>query len=75
MQRLALSLLIVTTGLITGCAGYDVGQSQFAPTRSHDGTTLNSPVTDQNPNPGGDSSYPASSDAGRVPSPPEHTSP
>lgn len=73
MPRLALSLLIVATALITGCAGYDVGQSQFAPTRSHDGTTLNSPVADQNPHSGGDSSYPSSADDGKVPSSPEYT--
>jgi hypothetical protein len=70
MQRLALSLLIVASGLITGCAGYDMGKSEFSPTRSHDGTTLNSPVADQNPNSGGDSSYPSSDDDGKVPSPP-----
>jgi hypothetical protein len=76
MQKLALSILIVTNGLITGCAGYDVGKSQFAPTHSYEGTTLNSPVTDQNPHPGGDSSYPSSvSDEGKVPSSPEPASP
>jgi len=71
MQTLARSLLIVATVFITGCAGYDVGPSQFAPTRSHEGTTLNPPVADQNPHAGGESSYPSSADDGKVPSPPE----
>jgi hypothetical protein len=74
-QVLALLLLIVTMGCITGCAGYDVGRPQSPSRRSYEGTTLNSPVTDQNPHPGGDPSYPSSvSDEGRVPLPPERTS-
>ena len=39
---------------------------------SYAGSTLNSPVSDQNPHPGGDLSYPSSvSDQGVVPPPPE----
>jgi hypothetical protein len=59
--------------LLTGCASYNIGSSQeSAPNGSYSGSTLNSPVTDQNPHPGGDQSYPASvSDQGREPAPPD----
>jgi len=63
--------------IITGCTGTDaltVGSTpdNNTPNGSYSGSTLNSPVTDQNPHPGGDSSYPSSvSDQGREPVPPE----
>jgi hypothetical protein len=68
----ALSLLAALS-LLTGCANYNIGSSQeSAPNGSYSGSTLNSPVTDQDPHPGGDSSYPASvSDQGREPVPPD----
>ena len=67
---LVLSLALAIS-LFTGCAGYDLGDTSSSK-RSYEGTTLNSPVTDQNPHPGGDSSYPSSvSDEGRVPLPPQ----
>lgn len=62
--------------LLTGCSGSNaltVGTDPDAgPNGSYSGYTLNSPVTDQNPHPGGDGSYPSSvSDQGVVPPPPE----
>jgi hypothetical protein len=56
-----------------GCTSYNMGSSHEAdPNGSYSGGTLNSPVTDQNPHPGGDSSYPASvSDQGVAPPPPD----
>lgn len=68
--------LLLAAGFATGCSGTDaltVGSSQdSAPNGSYSGSTLNSPVTDQNPHPGGDSSYPSSvSDQGKEPVPPE----
>ncbi len=67
----------LTLGLaLAGCSGSNgltVGSSQDAqPNGSYSGQTLNSSVTDQNPHPGGDSSYPSSvSDQGVVPPPPD----
>jgi len=57
---------------VTGCTAYNVGASHESdPNGSYSGGTLNSPVTDQNPHPGGDASYPASvSDQGVTPPPP-----
>ncbi len=70
MRAAILLLPFVIIALLTGCAGYDFGSSPSS-NRSYEGTTLNSPVTDQNPHPGGDSSYPSSvSDEGRVLQPP-----
>jgi hypothetical protein len=58
---------------LAGCAAYDVGsQHGEEPNGSYSESTLNSPVTDQNPHPGGDASYPSSvSDQGREPVPPD----
>ena len=58
---------------LSGCANYDIGShNDPPPSGSYEGETLNSPVADQNPHPGGDSSYPASvSDQGKEPTPPE----
>jgi hypothetical protein len=70
MTRWLLLPLIIALELITGCASYNVGGSEFAHQRSYEGTTLNSPVADQNPHSGGDPSYPSSvSDEGRTPQP------
>jgi hypothetical protein len=54
-------------------AAYDIGsQHGEEPNGSYSESTLNSPVTDQNPHPGGDASYPSSvSDQGREPVPPD----
>jgi hypothetical protein len=57
---------------LTACTSYNFGSSHESdPNGSYSGSTLNSPVTDQNPHPGGDGSYPASvSDQGVAPPPP-----
>ena len=57
----------------SGSNGLDFGSSHDAADNgSYTGATLNSPVTDQNPHPGGDSSYPSSvSDQGLTPPPPD----
>jgi len=62
--------------IVTGCSGANalkVGTDpDSGPNGSYSGYTLNSPVTDQNPHPGGDASYPASvSDQGVTPPPPD----
>jgi hypothetical protein len=67
---------MILAGFLTGCSGSNgltVGTDPDAPPNgSYAGSTLNSPVTDQNPHPGGDSSYPSSvSDQGVVPPPPQ----
>jgi hypothetical protein len=70
---LCLGLILAATGC-SGVNGLDVGSNnaESQPNGSYAGSTLNSPVTDQNPHPGGDSSYPASvSDQGVTPSPPQ----
>jgi len=76
MPKLSTALLFGIMLMLTGCSGpnaLNVGAAQDAePNGSYSGSTLNSPVTDQNPHPGGDASYPASvSDQGVVPPPPE----
>jgi hypothetical protein len=76
MPKIFTPLLLGLTLLVTGCSGangLNVGSGQDAePNGSYSGSTLNSPVTDQNPHPGGDSSYPSSvSDQGVTPPPPE----
>jgi hypothetical protein len=68
--------VLFAAGLLAGCSGSNgltVGSGdETAPNGSYSGSTLNSPVTDQNPHPGGDPSYPASvSDQGVTPPPPE----
>ena len=68
LPRVALLALVLAA---TGCTSYNIGENHD-PDGSYAGATLNSPVTDQNPHPGGDSSYPASvSDQGLEPSPPQ----
>ena len=61
---------------LTACSGSNaltVGTPEDASNNgSYSGSTLNSPVSDQNPHPGGDASYPSSvSDQGVVPPPPD----
>jgi hypothetical protein len=76
MPTISTALLLGLTLIVTGCSGVNglnVGSGQNAdPNGSYSGSTLNSPVTDQNPHPGGDSSYPSSvSDQGVTPPPPD----
>jgi hypothetical protein len=72
LAALSLGLSLAVTAC-SGANGLTVGSGDDAePNGSYSGSTLNSPVTDQNPHPGGDSSYPSSvSDQGVVPPPPE----
>jgi hypothetical protein len=76
MPKIFIALLPGLTLMATACSGangLNVGSGLDAdPNGSYSGSTLNSPVTDQNPHPGGDSSYPASvSDQGVTPPPPD----
>jgi hypothetical protein len=78
MPKIFAALFAGLTLAVTGCSGtngLNVGSSHDAePNGSYSGQTLNSPVTDQNPHPGGDASYPASvSDQGVTPPPPDKT--
>ena len=72
MAKIPAVLFICLLIPLTGCTSYDIGSSHDSdPNGSYSGGTLNSPVTDQNPHPGGDSSYPAAvSDQGVIPPPP-----
>ncbi len=75
-MKLSFVSLPMALAFLTACSGsnaLNVGsQIDAAPNGSYSGETLNSPVTDQNPHPGGDSSYPASvSDQGIEPAPPD----
>ena len=67
------SVLLACVLSLAGCSSYTIGsQNNSDPNGSYSGSTLNSPVTDQNPHPGGDSSYPSSvSDQGVTPPPPQ----
>ena len=76
MSKISLPLLLGFVLLASGCSGSNaltVGTPDDAQNNgSYTGATLNSPVTDQNPHPGGDASYPSSvSDQGVTPPPPE----
>jgi hypothetical protein len=76
MSRLFLFPLAASAVLLAACSGtngLNVGTSPDSTDNgSYSGYTLNSPVTDQNPHPGGDSSYPSSvSDQGVEPAPPD----
>jgi hypothetical protein len=76
MPKSSLLAFIGLALVLAGCSGangLNVGSSQDpSPNGSYAGSTLNSPVTDQNPHPGGDASYPASvSDQGVTPPPPD----
>lgn len=75
VPRIFAAFLLGLTLMATACSGVNglnVGSGEDAePNGSYSGSTLNSPVTDQNPHPGGDASYPSSvSDQGVVPPPP-----
>ena len=69
--------ILSTLGLVlalAGCASYQMGNDHANDNGSYSGSTLNSPVTDENPHIGGDQNYPASvSDQGRQQVPPEKT--
>jgi hypothetical protein len=73
MAKASFFLLVTLMPFLTGCTAYNVGsEHDSGPNGSYAGSTLNSPVADQNPHPGGDSSYPSSvSDQGKTPVPPE----
>jgi hypothetical protein len=78
MLKIFMAFLLGAALLATGCSGTNgltVGTDPDAgPNGSYSGYTLNSPVTDQNPHPGGDLSYPSSvSDQGVTPPPPAKT--
>jgi hypothetical protein len=68
-----LTLVVIATFLLAGCASYQLGNDHSGDIGSYSGGTLNSPVTDQNPHVGGDASYPASSEPGREQVPPGKT--
>jgi hypothetical protein len=76
MLKLRAALLVTSSLIMSACSGSNGLTVGTLPTAtdngSYSGSTLNSPVSDQNPHPGGDSSYPSSvSDQGVVPPPPE----
>jgi hypothetical protein len=73
MTKFPAVLLVAALAFLPGCTSYNVGsEHESAPNGSYSESTLNSPVTDQNPHPGGDASYPASvSDQGKTPAPPD----
>ena len=78
MSKLFVALFAVVAGVVavSGCSGSNaltVGTPSDASNNgSYSGYTLNPPTADQNPHPGGDSSYPSSvSDQGVVPPPPD----
>jgi hypothetical protein len=73
MTKLFAVRLFCLAACLTGCTTYNVGsQHETGDNGSYSESTLNSPVTDQNPHPGGDSSYPSSvSDQGIEPAPPD----
>jgi hypothetical protein len=67
---------LALAAVLTACSGSNALTVGTLPTAtdngSYSGSTLNSPVADQNPHPGGDPSYPSSvSDQGVTPPPPE----
>jgi hypothetical protein len=67
MARAPVPLLLGLAICLAGCSTYEVGsKSESDPNGSYSGSTLNSPVTDENPHVGGDPSYPSSvSDQGK----------
>lgn len=71
MVKMIFLLLLATALSLAGCTSYNIGSSQESgPNGSYAGSTLNSPVTDQNPHVGGDASYP-SADMGKPLAPPD----
>jgi hypothetical protein len=74
MSTPRLLFVAAATLLLGGCASYQMGNDHAGDNGSYTGGTLNSPVTDQNPHVGGDSTYPSSvSDEGRQQVPPGQT--
>jgi hypothetical protein len=74
MPSSRLFVLFAFSLLLGGCASYQMGNDHAGENGSYSEGTLNSPVTDQNPHVGGDSSYPSSvSDEGRQQVPPGQT--
>ena len=73
MIFLRMSLVVIATFSFVGCASYGLGNDHSGDIGSYSGDTLNSPVTDQNPHVGGDSSYPSSPNQGREQVPPGKT--
>jgi len=76
MHKISCLLFVGLCLIASGCSGSNaltVGTPADASNNgSYSGATLNSSVTDQNPHPGGDPSYPSSvSDQGVTPPPPE----
>ncbi len=71
MVKTPVLLLVALIVALTGCSSYNIGSSQeSSPNGSYAESTLNSPVTDQNPHVGGDASYP-SGDIGKPLAPPD----
>lgn len=78
MSKISLAYLAGLTLALAGCTGANALVIGSQPDSENNGSyseeTLNSPVTDQNPHPGGDPSYPSSvSDQGVVPPPPDRS--
>ena len=72
MNEIRAGIMLAAVLLCAGCANYNIGSKDATDNGSYAGSTLNSPVTDQNPHPGGDASYPSSvSDQGVEPAPPD----
>ena len=76
MPKISCLIFVGVCLVASGCSGSNaltVGTPADATDNgSYSGATLNSPVTDQNPHPGGDASYPSSvSDQGVIPPPPQ----
>ncbi len=76
MLNVRLAFIVLFSAALAACSGSNaltVGTPADATNNgSYSGSTLNSPVADQNPHPGGDQSYPSSvSDQGLTPAPPD----
>jgi hypothetical protein len=76
MPKFSTLFLLGLCLIASGCSGSNAltfgTPADASNNGSYSGATLNSPVTDQNPHPGGDSSYPSSvSDQGVTPPPPD----
>ena len=66
MVYIRIFILLVLPLSFSSCSSMEIGSAHDSePNGSYAGSTLNSPVTDQNPHVGGDQSYPASTDSGK----------
>ncbi len=66
----ALFTLFAALVFFPGCASYNVGSKyQAEPNGSYAGETLNPSVSDQDPHPGGDASYPSADETTDHPPP------